>query len=173
MTAEEFAARHPGDYVELIDGEVVRIRRAGARNGMIGARVIRLFGEATLPSDEWLVCSHDTFVLTGRNPDRVRRADLVLWRREGLPEPTPDLITVPPELVVEMRRPFDVIPDIVRKAVEYTDAGVPLVVVLDPPTRSVGLFRADELPERFGPADTLTLPGVLPGFAVPVAALFG
>ena len=40
LTAEEFATRHDGDYVELIDGRVVPIRPAGAANGVINGNLM-------------------------------------------------------------------------------------------------------------------------------------
>ena len=118
------------------------------------------------------MCSNDTFVLTGRNPDRVLGADLVMWRRERIPGGVQGLIPEPPDLVAEVRRPFDTIPDIQTKAAEYLAAGVPVVLVLDPESESVETHRPARPPERFGPADELTLPDVLPGFAVPVRRFF-
>lgn len=56
----------------------------------------------------------------------------------------------------------------------YLAAGVPLVWVLDPHRRTVTAYRpggAD--PELFGTGRELTADPVLPGFRVPVAALFG
>jgi len=172
LTAEEFAAKHGGDYVELIDGVVEPIRPAGFRNGVICANVVGAFGGCVGDKNTWLACSNDTFVLTRRNPDRVRGADFVLWRRELVPRPYPDLVAVPPGLVVEVRRPFDTIADMLRKAAEYLEAGVRVVLVLDPPTESAAVFRPDELPQRLHNGDELTLPDVLPGFSVPVRKFF-
>ena len=59
-----------------------------------------------------------------------------------------------------------------RKAHTYLDAGVRLVLVLDPEHDSAGIYRPDELPQRMHNGDVLTLPDVLPGFAVPVARFF-
>ena len=58
------------------------------------------------------------------------------------------------------------------KATEYLDAGVKVVVILDPQTDSAGVFRPDELPQRFHNGDELKLDDILPGFAVPVARFF-
>jgi Uma2 family endonuclease len=172
LTAEEFAARHAGDYVELIDGRVVPIEPAGARNGYICGNVAWLFGRVVYEDRSWVACSNDTFVLTGRNPDRVRGADFVLWRRDVVPLPIPDLVPTPPELVVEVRRPIDTIADLLMKTGEYLLAGVRVVVLLDPKKGHVGVFRDDELPYRLEGDQELTLPDILPGFAVPVRRFF-
>ena len=72
-----------------------------------------------LPVNRSAFAARATGSAAAPNTDRVRGADLVLWRREALPpRPLPDLIPVPPELVVEVRRPFDTIPDMIRKAAE-------------------------------------------------------
>ena len=47
-----------------------------------------------------------------------------------------------------------------------------LVVVIDPPTETVGVFQATQLPFRSHFGDEFTLPDVLPGFAVPVRRFF-
>ncbi|MFO0810857.1 MAG: Uma2 family endonuclease [Gemmataceae bacterium] len=58
------------------------------------------------------------------------------------------------------------------KVVEYLDVGVRVVVLLDPKTESASVYRADELQQIFHNGDELTIPDVLPGFAVPVRRLF-
>ena len=79
----------------------------------------------------------------------------------------------PPELVVEVRSPSDGVRAMTDKAYEYLEAGVRVAVVFDPPTESVGVFRAGELPQRYSNGDDLKLSDVLPGFAVPVRRFFG
>jgi hypothetical protein len=44
--------------------------------------------------------------------------------------------------------------------------------VLDPELESAAVFRADEYPMRFHHGDEVTIPDVLPGFAVPVKRFF-
>ncbi|MBY0512319.1 MAG: Uma2 family endonuclease [Gemmataceae bacterium] len=172
MTAEEFAEKYGGDYVELIDGYVVPIQRAGGLNGWVCVNVIGVFSDAVGDRARWLACSNDTFVLTGRNPDRVRGADFVLWRQELVPRPLPDLVAVPPSLVVEVKRPFDTADGMEAKAAEYLSAGVPVVLVVDPREHTVTVSRPTGGRETHGIGDELSLPDVLPGFAVPVRKFF-
>ena len=172
LAAEEFARIHAGDYVELIDGRVEPIRRAGSRNAVICANLVGVFGGVVYADKSWVMCSNDTFVLTRRNPDRVRGADLVLWRRERIPQPTPDLVPQPPEMVVEVRRPFDTVGDMLAKTAEYLQAEVRVVVVVDPQHEAVIAFDSDALPRTVRIGDELTLLCVLPGFSVPVAKFF-
>ncbi|VTT98129.1 unnamed protein product [Gemmataceae bacterium] len=47
-----------------------------------------------------------------------------------------------------------------------------VVLVLDPETESLAVFRENEFPIRMHNGDELALPDVLPGFAVKVKAFF-
>ncbi|MFM9105143.1 MAG: Uma2 family endonuclease, partial [Chloroflexota bacterium] len=51
-------------------------------------------------------------------------------------------------------------------------AGVPLVWLADPERRSVTVWTPDEAPRTLHPGDTLDGGAVLPGLALPVAAVF-
>jgi Uma2 family endonuclease len=73
--------------------------------------------------------------------------------------------------VVEVRSKSDKWPKVLAKVAEYLDAGVSAVVVLDGERRTAQVFTADGT--RFlGPDDELTIPEVLPGFAVGLRRLF-
>jgi Uma2 family endonuclease len=82
------------------------------------------------------------------------------------------VIPVTPELVVEVRSPSDSWSDVVSKMLDYLRAGVSVVVLLDPATRSASVYRDQVRQEIFEADQNLVLPDVLPGFAVSVAALF-
>jgi len=74
--------------------------------------------------------------------------------------------------VAEVRASTECLVTLMTKATEYIAAGVQVVLIVDIESRAVAVFRANQLPQRFEPADTLTLPDVLPGFSVQVAKLF-
>jgi len=52
---------------------------------------------------------------------------------------------------------------VVAKMLGYIAAGVNIVVILDPKTKSASVFRGDDRQDIFETADALTLPDVLPG----------
>ena len=60
------------------------------------------------------------------------------------------------------------------KVGDYLGIGVPAVVVLAPDSRTASVYRnrPGTPQEIYHVADTLTLPDVLPGFAVPIARFF-
>ena len=173
MTAEEFARKHGGDYVELIDGKVEAIPMPKLRHGQVCAAATRLFGNFITDNGLGLVCSNDTFVVVRRNPDRVRGADLCFWRKDRVPPgELPDLITDPPDLVVEVRSPTDAWTKVFAKVLEDLEAGVRVVVLIDPGTATASVYRPDELQQVHDNGDELTLPDVLPGFSIPVRKFF-
>ncbi|MBX9582275.1 MAG: Uma2 family endonuclease [Gemmataceae bacterium] len=122
--------------------------------------------------------STDTFVKvpTPGNPNRVYGADVcyVAYANLAKDAPIPDgVLPVTPDLVIETRGPSDAWAEVFGKAQDYLNAGGPVVVVLDPGTKTASVCTPPFDRRVVGPADTLTIPEVLPGFAVPVAALFG
>jgi Uma2 family endonuclease len=182
LTLDEFLAKY-GDCsgVELIDGRVVWGGRFTTRpeeadvpkfpHGVTSYSATCVFGDFIRANGLGWVAINDTFVRT--KPRSVRGADFLYVSYARLPktDPPPDL-TIPPDLVAEVRSPTDRISQLTDKATEYLRAGVKVVVVIDPSVRTVAVFRDEELPFRLANGDELTLPDVLPGFAVPVARFF-
>ena len=176
VTAEEFLKLHGDDSgFELVDGQIVRIPMPGFEHGDICMTVGSILRDFVKANQLGRVVGNHTFIRTKSNPDGFRGADLcfVSYERYAKDLPRPKGPVIPPlELVVEVRSPSDSILDMTNKATEYLTAGVKVVMVLDPDTESAAVFREDELPHRFHNGDELTLPDILPGFAVPVAKFF-
>jgi Uma2 family endonuclease len=173
LTAEEFARQYGGEDVELIDGQVEPIPMPKVRHGQVCFTAAFLIGGYIQQHDLGVVCSNDTFVLTRRNPDRVRGADVCYWRKDRVPSgELPDLLPDPPDLVVEVRSPSDTWTKAFAEVIEYLEAGVRVVVLIDPDTATASVYRPDELQQIHDNGDELTLPDVLPGFSVPVKKFF-
>jgi Uma2 family endonuclease len=173
ITLDEFAARHAGDYVELIDGVVVPLIRAGTLCGFTGGNVVGIIGKFVDEHGLRTACCNDTFVLIRMNPPRVRGADFCFWRPEAIPDGD-QLVVIesPPELCVEMRSPTYDWPAIFEKVADYLSAGVKVVLVLDPYTKTASVYRPDAPPQALTADDTLTIPDVLPGFSTVVRDFF-
>ena len=120
------------------------------------------------------VVSNDTGVLTNRDPDTLRGADVSYYSFASLPkETTPRKYpAVPPDLVIEVKSPSDRWREIQTKVAEYLNVGVPVIAVLDPDTLSAHLYYADQPNRTLGPDDELTFPDCLPDFRVLVRNLF-
>lgn len=176
MTAEEFVKLHGHESgVELVKGRIVRLPMPGGKHGEVCVKASYLLMQYVLAQKCGRVLGNHTFVRTTRGPDSYRGADVLFISYERLPkdQPTPDgPMEVAPELAIEVRSPFDRLNQLTAKAAEYLEAGVSVVLILDPNTESAAVFTSDELPRRYHNGDELTLPSVLPGFRVPVKALF-
>jgi len=78
-----------------------------------------------------------------------------------------------PDLAVEVVSPSDRIDDIQDKVGEYFAAGVRLVWIVHPRSRTIFVYRSPLDVHALGETDELSGEGVLPGFACPVSRCFG
>lgn len=174
MTAEEFYPRYPDHHVELVRGVVKEVPTPGGRHGKVANNFAYFLADFTRKHDLGHVVGNDTFIITGRGPDTVLGADVAYAsyaRISGGPLPDGPL-PAPPELAVEVRSPSDAWTDVFARAEEYFAAGVNVVLIIDPGRQMVAVCRPGPAQEDLTAADTLTLPDILPGFALPVARIF-
>jgi Uma2 family endonuclease len=120
------------------------------------------------------VVSNDSGVVTARDPDTVRGADVGFYSYKQFPKgPLPEgYLPVAPEVVFEVRSPGDRWRDILAKVAEYLAAGVLRVCVLDQQTETITVYSSDEPEVRLTRDQELVLPELLPGFAVRVSRFF-
>jgi len=172
----EFLRRHGDDSgIELVHGRIVRLPMPGFRHGRVCYRAGRIIGDFVEANQLGHIATNDSFIVTRSHPPGVRGADVIYISFGTLPrnqEPT-GALTSPLELVVEVRSPSDSMADLAAKAAEYLAAGVMVVLLLDPATDTATVCRPSQPDQTFAATATLTLPDVLPGFAVPVADFFG
>ena len=176
VTADEFLRLHGDESgIELVDGQIVRLPMPGLIHGEVCANVAIILGAHVKANRLGRIFTNDSFIRVRSNPDVVRGPDVLFISYETMPAdvPTPKGAYSPPlELAVEVKSPTDTIRGMSRKADEYLEAGVKVVLTFDPDLASATVFRSDEWPQRYHNGDELTLPDILPGFAVPVAKFF-
>ncbi|HEV3142921.1 MAG TPA: Uma2 family endonuclease [Gemmataceae bacterium] len=113
-------------------------------------------------------------IILRRNPDSLVGADNAFVCKQSLPikkSPEGYLETIP-ELVVEIRSKNDTTKEIEDKVTAYDQAGVLVVWVPDPATRTVTVYRAGQESVVLQANDVLTVPDLIPGFQVTVRDLF-
>jgi Uma2 family endonuclease len=174
LTVEEFFKQHGSESnVELVRGQVVRYPMPGAEHGVVASIAnfeLRAFAQANKLGR---VLGNDTLIRI--SADTTRGADVCFLSyakcpaEQRLPR---GVLEILPELVIEVRSPSDRWTDAMTKAIDYLNAGVTAVVILDPNTQSASVFRTGDRQDTFEKDQTLTLPDVLPGFEVPVARFF-
>ena len=177
MTAEEFAAKHENDRVELIAGIVREKPMPNWEHGRICVRIssrLDLFAEKECGQ----VFSNDSFIrlrIPDHSSDTVYGPDVSFVSYERLPRgPLPrELSEIVPELVVEVKSPSDSWSYVFGKMGDYLRGGVSVVVILDPESQTGSVYRANANQMTLGIDDKLTIPEILPGFEVRVGDLFG
>jgi Uma2 family endonuclease len=174
LTAEQFAERpDPGYPEELVRGRIVPMSVPDRRHGQICSNALFLIRSHADAHELGHVLCNDSGVITERSPDTVRGADVAFYSYNRLPRgPLPRTYGPEvPELVVEVQSKGDHWPRVLAKVVEFLDAGVSVVVVLDDKRQQAQVFTPDDV-RLLGPDDELTIPDILPGFAVAVRRLF-
>lgn len=108
------------------------------------------------------------------DPDRVRKPDACFIRQGRLQpdEPPEGFILIAPDLVVEVVSPTDYYYEVERKVEEYLEAGVLVVWVINPDTRTVKVYTHDRAVSQLDERQELSGADVLPGFRCTVSELF-
>ena len=176
MTAEEYSdLPDPHGYpTELVKGVLTTMAPPRPRHGEICLQIGHLLRCYLDDHPVGRALSNDSGVITERDPDTVRGADIAYYSFERVPKgPLPaGLLDVAPDLVFEVLSPTDRWSEVQVKVAEYLDAGVQAVCVVDDDTRSVHMFRPDEPMRVFKADDEFSLPDVLGDFRVKVQRFF-
>ncbi len=174
MTGDELL-RMPGlDPCELVAGRVVHMTPTNPTHGRIEVNVAAALKQFVRTQNLGVVMAGEVGVFTSRNPDTVRAPDVLFLshERNARRERPQGFLDVAPELTVEILSPTDRPDPVRRKLGEYFAAGVRLVWVIDPATRTVQVHRGRGEPLSLAPGAVLTGEDVLPGFELPVDDIF-
>jgi len=174
ITGEELQQRPDWNPCELVDGRVVPMSPTGGEHGRVEGNFYDAIRGFVRPRQLGKVLVGEVGIFTRRNPDSVRGADVAFISNERYErlDSKRGFLKVPPDLVVEVLSPEDRPGEVARKVREYLEAGVRLVWVADPETRTVQAHRSPTDVREFREADRLPGDDVLPGFDVAVAELF-
>ena len=175
MTIEEFANRpDPGYPEELVRGRIIALTLPKPRHGQVCTQAVYLRRRFLDEHDLGHVLSNDTGIITARDPDTLRGADVAYYSYVRVPKGplSKQYLAVPPDFVVEVRSPSDRWSQVLAKVADYLEAGVRVVVVLDPDPETAHLFHADQAVRVLTADDELTLPEMFEGFRVRVRRFF-
>ncbi len=159
---------------ELVDGHLVE-RNMSQLSSYVGGQ---LFGELhsflrrdrlgwAWPADLGYECYPD-------HPNKVRKPDVSFIRIERMPAgPTSEgYAHIPPDLAVEVVSPNDLWHELQAKVEEYLAAGVLLVWVIDPETRTMHVYRRDGTVSLLREGDEVSGEDVVPGFRCELTSIF-
>lgn len=173
-TPDDLLKLPDGERYELVDGQLIEdemslesFRIAGIILGALLKYAERLNSGYAFPDGFPLRCFPD-------DPNRVRKPDACFVSKSRLPEQDLDLgfCPVAPELVVEVVSPTDIYHEVERKVSQYLKAGVRLIWVISPQSRTVVAYHGTGAIEHLVESDTLIGGDVLPDFEFPIAKLF-
>jgi Uma2 family endonuclease len=158
---------------ELVDGTLVE-KAMGYPESFLALFLGGLLNAFVIPRNLGIVTGPDGMMRL--YPGLVREPDLafVAWNRiPGGRVPTEPIAGFAPDLAVEVLSPSNTKAEMARKRREYFEAGVRLVWEVDPRARVVEVYESPEHSTRLDESQTLEGGDVLPGFALPLADLFG
>ena len=176
MTAEELL-RLPrdGQRHELVRGELRTMPPAGFEHGRWTGRLDRSLGNFVEAHGLGEVVPGDVGFRLATDPDTVRAPDVAFVRRECLL--AADRVTGywpgAPDLAVEVISPNDLYTEVEDKVAEWLEYGTRLVFVVNPRRRTVAVHGPDRPLRLLTVDDTLDGEDVVPGWTLPLRALFG
>ncbi len=175
LTIEEYSEMpDDGRPTELVRGRIIELTRPTYLHGLTCVEIAFALSLWVRERKLGRVVSNDSGIITERDPDTLRGADVAYYSYARLAQGTrprkyPD---VPPEIVIEVKSPSDRWKEIHEKVAEYLKLGVSIVCVIDPELQSAWFYYPDQPDQMVGPEGEITFPECLPGFSVLVSRLF-
>lgn len=173
-TAEQLAARpDDGNRYELVDGVLRMMSPAGNRHGRIAARLLVRITNHVEQHDLGETYAAETGFLIQRSPDTVRAPDVAFVAGGRLEEFAGQIGYLPlaPDLVAEVVSPSDRSSDVEAKVQGWLDAGVRIVLAVDPQNLTIREYRFEGRIRVFS-SGLVDLDDILAGFRLDVAELF-
>jgi Uma2 family endonuclease len=157
-----------------VRGLVVREPAPGSLHGRLLARLVRRLDEFVEGRGLGAVLADAGFVLA-TDPATIRQPDLAYVARDRVPTGGygPAMWRLAPDLVIEILSPSNRVSDLQEKLFDYLDAGVRVIWLVDPRTRSVTEYRSRTDIRIIDGVTVLDGDDVLPGFRLALPELFG
>ena len=160
---------------ELDNGRLIAMTPPGHVHGKVETRIAAALHEPGEKRGFGEVSSGETGVLLWRSPDRVVGADVVFIGKDSLPArlTREGYLETIPELIVEVVSKNDTAPYIERKVSDYLRAGVRVVWVADPESRTLTDHRRDAAPRVYAESETVEPPELIQGLRLSLKEVFG
>jgi len=174
MTIEQLGASPlAAGPLELVGGVIHPLTPSGGGHGIIAARLVVALGRYVLPRALGEVFTAEVGFVLGRGPDTLRVPDVAYIATGRLPAAgvSSRHLTIAPDIVAEVLSSAESRRSIRDKVAEYLSAGVRLIWLIDPQTRTVTVQRRGEQ-RRLSASDMLEGDEVVPGFVCRCSALF-
>jgi Uma2 family endonuclease len=174
-TPEDLFSMPDGDRYELVAGKLVE-RNKSFWSSYIAGVIYRLLSIFCLEKKlGWVAPEGTSYQCFPDDLRKVRRADVSFIRLDRLTSERATAeghMSVVPDLAVEVISRNDISYEVHAKAEEWLSAGVQILWIVNPRTRSVTVRRADGTIGILHENDDLTGENVIPGFRCQVRELF-
>jgi Uma2 family endonuclease len=175
MTADELLNRpDDGQRHELIAGQLRTMPPPGIEHGEIVAAVVASLAPYVRTHRLGRVQAGEPGYVLATDPDTVRGADVAFIsqdRRRGAGRVTGYWLGAP-DLVVEVISPSDLYTEVDEKVAMWLAHGARMVVAANPRRRTVAVHRSPAAVRILSETETLDGEDVVPGWSMPVAAMF-
>jgi Uma2 family endonuclease len=163
-----------GFRYELVKGELRRMAPAGHEHGRVAVRFTWRLAQHVEANNLGAVYAAETGFLLSSNPDTVRAPDVAFVSRKRLEkvERKEGYWPGAPDLAVEVISPSDTYTEVEEKAIEWLEAGVLMVLALNPRKRTVTVYRSLNDIIILNEEAILDLDEIVPGFKVTVKDIF-
>jgi Uma2 family endonuclease len=168
----EISHRNGDKRYELVKGELIEMVPTGDMHGAVtmdfGADLVIY----VRTHDLGLVVGTDTGFALFNDPDTVRAPDIAFIAKARLMPLTGKYFTIAPDLAVEVISPSESASEINDKILEYFEAGVKLVWIIYPKSRTIHVYTAADEVKILKANQLLDGRDVLPGFQITVNDVF-
>jgi Uma2 family endonuclease len=165
--------RRSGRLFELVEGILVE-KPPGLRESVLAGAIGSYLRDFAIPRDLGFVTAPDGAMRLFPGLVLIPDVSFVAWTtvpgRRVPTEPLPDLA---PDLAVEVLSASNTEKEMARKRASYFNAGVRLVWIIDPETRTARVYSRPDQVVHLDASGALDGGDVLPGFVLPLADLFG
>lgn len=175
ITADELLQmKDDGFRYELSRGELIKMSPAGHHHGRIALNFTTPLDQFVRANQLGAVYAAETGFKLAEDPDVVRAPDAAFIRRERVEEvgQTEGFWPGAPDLAAEVVSPGDTYAEVQDKIADWLDAGTRLVVVVNPRTQTVDLYRSRSDIRILTIDDVLDGGEVVPNWTLPVRDIF-
>ena len=145
----------------------------GWEHGWVVSLITQVVGAFVRSHKLGMTCGAETGFLLARNPDRVRAPDFAFVRAERVPPAGfAGFFQGAPDLAIEVNSPSDRHSEVLEKVDEWLAAGAASCWVVDPPTKSVVIYRSGGTVARYRTGDEIRDEPALPGLVLKVDEIF-
>lgn len=173
VTAEELFEMGDIGRCELVRGEIIPMSPPGAEHGDLAGQLLYLIKSFVVIHHLGKVYAAETGFTIARDPDTTRAPDVAFVRKDRVPAgKVRKYFPGAPDLAAEVSSPSDRASQVLEKVDEWLAAGTTSVWVVDPPTRSIVVYRGGGMIIRYRDTEELCDEPTLPGFSVKLTDVF-